>query len=196
MARLKYAFIYATAFALGTAPAAQGGEPGGTPDALFFSEAALAGTIGVACFVGGYAVGGDPKENAGTTREKASYAVYGLAPFASALTVYVVGENAGMRSANRRGCFLATLGISAGATGAGAALAWALTEEDKDAGALSGALYAIIPAAFLNAVVYNTVKKPYFARIPGFSEVEVKPFFGISRDTGELTPVWEVAIWF
>lgn len=171
------------------------GEPGGTPDALFFTEAAAGGAVGVACFVAGYAVGGDPKKNAGTAREKTSYAVYGAAPVASALTVYVVGETAGLRSRNRAACLFATTGVSVAVTGAAAAAAYLFTPEEKDAGALTAALYSILPTAFLNAVVYNAVKEPYFAPIPGFS-FTVTPRAEVVAADGAVRPGAGIVISF
>jgi hypothetical protein len=181
-----------------TATAARAGEPGGTPDALFFSEAAAGGAVGVAFFVAGYAVGGDPTENDGTAREKASYAVYGAAPLAAALSVYVVGETSGHRSTNRGALFLATAGTFCGLTGAAAGVAYALTKEHKDAGALTAAFYTAIPAGFAAAAVYNAVKEPYFYEIPGFS-LKIEPSFAVCR-TGprrkEITPTWGITVSF
>ncbi len=180
------------------AAAARGGEPGGTPDALFFSEAALGGTVGVAFFVAGYTVGGDPAENAGTAREKASYAISGAAPVASALTVYFVGENAGLPAANRRSLLLATTAVSYGAAAAAGAVGWALAKEDRGAAAVGAAFYSVIPAAFLNALVYNALKEPYFAEVPGYS-LRVTPSFYVCRlgaDGEELTPVWGITVSF
>ena len=180
-----------------SAGAASAGEPGGTPDELFFSEAAAAGAAGIAFFVAGYAVGGDPAKNADTTREKASYAVYGAAPLASALAVYVVGETAGHRSANRGTFALATAGTFYVVIGAAAGAAFALTEEDKDAGALNAAFYAVIPTAFAGAAVYNAVKKPYFYEIPGYS-MKVRPSLGVYRggESGEAVATCGVEVWF
>jgi len=179
------------------AGAASAGEPGGTPDELFFSEAAAAGAVGIAFFAAGYAVGGDPAKNADTTRETASYAVYGAAPLASALAVYVVGETAGQRSANRGTLLLATTGVFYAVTGAAAGLAFALTEEDKDAGALNAAFYAVIPTAFAATAAYNAIKEPYFYDIPGYS-VTIKPSFGVCRggESGEAVATCGVEVWF
>jgi len=179
------------------ATAARAGEPGGTPDTLFFSEAAVGGAVGVALFVAGYAVGGDPAKNDGTGREKASYAVYGAAPLAAALGVYAVGETAGHPSANRGVLFLATAGTFCGLTGAAAALGYAVTDENKDAGAVNLAFYAIIPAAFAGAAVYNAVKEPYFYEIPGFS-LKVAPSYGLCRapEGGNVAPALGIEIWF
>jgi len=175
-----FKLILAAVTAAAWAAPARASEPGGTPDALFFSEAALAGAVGIAFFVGGYAVGGDPKINSGTTREKASYAIYGAAPAASALAVYAVGETAGFRAANRGPCLFATVGASVAVTGGAATLGYFLTKEDKTAGALTAAFYTLVPVAFLNALVYNAVKEPFFADIPGFSKVEVRPTVGVT----------------
>jgi len=179
------------------AGAASAGEPGGTPDALFFTEAAAAGAVGVAFFVAGYAVGGDPAKNGDTARETASYAVYGAAPLASALAVYVVGETAGHRSANRGALALATAGTFYVVIGAAAGAAFALTEEDRDAGALNAAFYAVIPTAFAGAAVYNALKKPYFYEIPGYS-MKVGPSFGVCRggESGEAVATCGVEVWF
>jgi hypothetical protein len=187
----------AASLALATT-AAHAGEPGGTPDTLFFGEAAVGGAVGVAFFVGGYAVGGDPKENEDTRRERASYVVYGAAPLASTLGVYLFGETVGQRSANRGVLFLATAGTFYGLTGAAAGTAWALTKEDKEAGALTAAFYAIIPAGFAAAAVYNAVKRPYFYEIPGYS-IKFEPSFGVCRAGArgeELTPTWGITVSF
>jgi hypothetical protein len=192
----KAATIAATILCL--AASAPAGEPGGTPDALFFSEAAVGGAVGVAFFVAGYAVGGDPAENAGTGREKASYGVYAAAPLAASLGIYVVGETAGHRSANRGVALLATAGTFCGIVGGAGGIAYAVTEEDKDAGALTAAFYSIIPAGFVAALVYNAVKKPYFHEIPGFS-LEIEPSFGVCRAGPrgeELTPTWGITVSF
>lgn len=180
------------------AAAARAGEPGGTPDALFFSEAAVGSAVGVAFFVAGYAVGGDPAENDGTGREKASYAIYAAAPLVASLGVYVVGETSGHRSANRGVLFLATTATFCGIVGGAGGIAYALTEDDKDAGALNAAFYAVIPAGFAGAAVYNALKKPYFYEIPGFS-MKLEPSFGVCRvgpRGEELTPTWGVTISF
>ncbi|NIT37192.1 MAG: hypothetical protein GTN49_11980 [candidate division Zixibacteria bacterium] len=187
----------AASLALATA-AARAGEPGGTPDTLFFGEAAVGGALGVAFFVAGYAVGGDPKENEGTSRENASYVVYGAAPLASALGVYLFGETVGQRSANRGVLFLATAGTFYGLTGAAAGTAYALTKEDKEAGALNAAFYAIIPAGFAGAAVYNALKRPYFYEIPGYS-IKVGPSFTVCRTgpgEGGPIPIYGVSIHF
>jgi hypothetical protein len=177
--------------------AVQAGEPGGTPDALFFSEAAVGATVGVAFFVAGYAVGGDPADNTGTSREKASYGVYGATPLAAALGIYFIGENVGQRSANRGVLLLATAGTFCGLIGGAGALGYALTEEDKDAGALNGAFYSIIPAAFAAAAVYNAVKEPYFYEIPGYS-LRLEPTVGVCRggESGEPVATCGVEVWF
>ncbi len=179
------------------AAAARAGEPGGTPDALFFSEAAVGGAVGVAFFVAAYAVGGNPKKNEDTTRETASYAVYGAAPFAAALGVYVVGETSGHRSANRGLLLLATAGTFYGLAGAAAGVAYALTEEHKDAGALTAAFYTVIPAGFAAAAAYNAVKEPYFYEIPGYS-IKIEPSFGVCRagESGEPVATCGVEVWF
>ena len=180
------------------AAAARAGEPGGTPDALFFSEAAVGGTVGIAFFVAGYAVGGDPVENDGTGREKASYAIYAAAPLAASLGIYVVGETSGHRSANGGVLLLATTATFCGIVGGAGAIGYALTEEDKDAGALNGAFYSIIPAGFVAAAVYNAVKKPYVHEIPGFS-LQLEPSFGVCRAGPrgeELTPVYGLTLLF
>jgi hypothetical protein len=190
-------FVAAAAF-LASAAGSWAGEPGGTPDDMFFSEAALAGAAGFAFFVAGYAVGGDPKENEGTGRETASYAVYGAAPLASALGVYVYGENVGHRSANRPQVLLATVGTFYGLVGGAAAVAYALTEEDKDAGALTAAFYAVIPSAFAGAAVYNALKKPYFYEIPGYS-MKIEPSFRVCRvgpRREDVTPVYGLTLSF
>lgn len=183
---------------LSVAAAARAGEPGGTPDALFFSEAAVGSAVGVAFFVAGYAVGGDPAENDGTGREKASYAVYAAAPLVGALGVYVVGETSGHRSANRGVLLLATAGTFCGIVGGAGGIAYALTEDDKDAGALNAAFYSIIPAGFAAAAVYNALKKPYFYELPGFS-FKLEPSLGVCRAGPrgeELTPVYGVTLSF
>ncbi len=179
------------------AGAASAGEPGGTPDELFFTEAAAAGAVGIAFFVAGYAVGGDPAKNGDTARETASYVVYGAAPLASALTVYVVGETAGHRSANRGALALATAGTFYAVMGAAAGAAFALTEEDKDAGALSAAFYSLIPTAFAGAAVYNALKEPYFYELPGYS-LRVAPAAGFCRggESGEPVATYGVEVWF
>jgi hypothetical protein len=179
------------------ASAALAGEPGGTPDELFFSEAAAAGAVGVATFVAGYAVGGDPTKNADTARETASYVVYGAAPLASALAVYVVGETAGHRSANRGALAFATAGTFYVVMGAAAGAAFALTEEDKDAGALNAAFYSVIPTAFAGAAVYNALKRPYFYEIPGYS-LKIEPSFGVCRsgESDQPTPVYGLSLSF
>jgi hypothetical protein len=159
------------------------GEPGGTPDALYFSEAAVGGAAAMATFVAGYAVGGDPKTNAGTTRDKLSVAVYGGAPLASALAVFLVGENEGVRADNRGGSLMATVAVSYGASIAAAGVAYALTEDDKRAGAVTAGLYATLPVAFLNAFIYNRVKEPYFAPVPGYS-LRVAPYTSIAAGAG------------
>jgi hypothetical protein len=174
------------------------GEPGGTPDELYFSEAAAAGAVGIAFFAAGYAVGGDPKDNEGGTREKLSYAVYGVAPLASALAVYVVGENVGHPSANRGKVLLATAGTFYAVIGTAAGAAYLLTDEDSDAGALTAAFYTVIPAGFLGAAVYNAVKKPHFYDIPGYS-ITVEPSMGLCRtsgENGEVVPTWGVTVSF
>jgi len=173
------------------------GEPGGTPDDMFFSEAALAAAAGVAFFVGGYAVGGDPKENEGSGREAASYAVYGAAPLASALGVYLYGENVGHRSANRPPILLATVGTFYGLVGGAAAIGYVFTEEDKEAGALTAAFYAVIPSAFAGVAVYNALKKPHFHKIPGYSYA-ILPSYGLCRSTeeGKVIPTLGVEVWF
>ena len=185
-----------TVMALG-AGAASAGEPGGTPDELFFTEAAAAGAVGIAFFVAGYAVGGDPAKNGDTARETASYVVYGAAPLASALTVYVVGETAGQRSANRGVLALATAGTFYAVMGAAAGAAFALTEEDKDAGALTAAFYGLIPTAFAGAAVYNALKKPYFYELPGYS-LKIEPSFGVYRggEDDRPTPVYGLSVSF
>jgi hypothetical protein len=187
----------AASLALATS-GAHAGEPGGTPDTLFFGEAAVGGALGVAFFITGYAVGGDPKENEGTRRENASYAVYGAAPLASALGVYIFGETVGQRSANRGTLFLATTGTFYGLTGVAAGAAYALTKEDKEAGALTAAFYAVIPAGFAAAAVYNVVKRPYFYEIPGYS-LRIEPSFAVCR-TGprgeDVVPLYGVTFSF
>jgi hypothetical protein len=180
------------------AAAARAGEPGGTPDALFFSEAAVGGAVGIAFFVAGYAVGGDPAENDGTSREKASYGAYAGAPLAASLGVYVLGETSGHRSANRGVALLATAGTFCGIVGGAGGIAYALTEDGKDAGALNAAFYSIIPAGFVAALVYNAVKKPYFHEIPGYS-LQLGPSFGVCRAGPrgeELTPVYGLTLSF
>jgi hypothetical protein len=180
------------------AAAARAGEPGGTPDALFFSEAAVGGAVGIAFFVAGYAVGGDPAENDGTGCEKVSYAVYAAAPLAASLGIYVVGETSGHRSANRGVLLLATAGTFYGLVGGAGGIAYALTKEDREAGALTAAFYSIIPAGFAAALVYNAVKKPHFHEIPGFS-LHFEPSFGVCRagPRGEkLTPTWGITVSF
>jgi hypothetical protein len=179
-----------------TAATARAGEPGGTPDALFFAEAAVAGTLGVGLFAVGGAVGGDAKANEGTTREKAALAVYGVTPFVTGLSVYVIGETAGLRARNRGACLAAATAASFGATAAAAAAGYALTREDKKAGAISAAFYALIPVGFLTAVVYNAVKEPYFAELPGFS-LRVEPYTGFARlDSAGVAPVAGVSFSF
>ncbi len=183
---------------LSVAAAARAGEPGGTPDPLFFSEAAVGSAVGVAFFVAGYAVGGDPAENDGTGREKASYAVYAAAPLVGALGVYVVGETSGHRSANRGVLLLATAGTFCGIVGGAGAVGYALTEDDKDAGALNAAFYSIIPAGFAVAAVYNVLKKPYFYELPGYS-MKLEPSFGVCRAGPrgeELTPLYGLTLSF
>lgn len=184
----------ATALAAGAASA---GEPGGTPGELFFTEAAAAGAVGVAFFVAGYAVGGDPTKNAASSREKASYAVYGAAPLASALTIYVVGETAGHRSANRGALVFATAGTFYALVGVAAAAAFAVTDENKDAGALTAAFYGLIPTAFAGAAVYNALKEPYFYEIPGYS-LRIEPSFGVcgGAESGKATPVYGLSLYF
>lgn len=188
--------VTATVMAL-SAGAASAGEPGGTPDALFFTEAAAAGAVGVAFFAAGYAVGGDPAKNADTTRETASYAVYGAAPLASALGVYLYGENVGHRSANRPPILLATVGTFYGLVGGAAAIGYVFTEEDKEAGALTAAFYAVIPSAFAGVAVYNALKKPHFHKIPGYSYA-ILPSYGLCRSTeeGKVIPTLGVEVWF
>lgn len=174
------------------------GEPGGTPDALFFSEAAVGGATAMAIFVGGYAVGGDPKDNEGTTREKLSFLVYGTAPLASALAVYIMGETGGVPSANRGEGLIATMAVSCAATATVAGVAYAVTEENKKAGALTAGLYAALPAAFLNAAIYNKVKKPYFAPLPGYS-LRIEPYAAVAAApfaSGEFVPVYGVEVSF
>jgi hypothetical protein len=180
-----------------TTGAASAGEPGGTPGELFFTEAAAAGAVGVACFVAGYAVGGDPTKNAASSREKASYAVYGAAPLASALTIYVVGETAGHRSANRGALVFATAGTFYALVGVAAAAAFSLTDENKDAGALTAAFYGLLPTAFAGAAVYNALKEPYFYEIPGYS-LKVEPSFGVCGGgaAGPAVPTCGVEVWF
>ncbi|UCH77873.1 MAG: hypothetical protein JSU81_09120 [Candidatus Coatesbacteria bacterium] len=189
-------FVAAVAFFAAVA-CSWAGEPGGTPDDMFFSEAALAAAAGIAFFVGGYAVGGDPQKNEGTDRETASYFVYGAAPLASALGIYVYGENVGHRSANRPQVLLATAGTFYGLVGGAAAVAYAVTEEDKDAGALTAAFYAVIPSAFAGAAVYNALKKPYFYEIPGYS-AKILPSYGVYRsaEKSKVIPTLGIEVWF
>jgi hypothetical protein len=193
----RNAFILVLAGAF-TAGGALAGEPGGTPDALYFSEAAVGGATAMAFFVSGYGVGGDPKENEGTGREKLSFAVYGAAPLASALSVFIFGEQTGVRTANRGECLLATTAVSYAATAAVAGLAYAATEEDKKSGAITASLYAALPVAFLNAAVYNKVKDPYFAPLPGYS-LRIAPYMAIANapsSSGKPLPVYGLELSF
>jgi len=170
-------------FAAGSALA---GEPGGTPDALYFSEAAVGGAAAMAFFVAGYAAGGDPRTNEGTTREKLSFAVYGAAPLASAVGVFLLGENEGVRAANRGECLIATAAVSYAVTAAAAGVAYAVTEDNKKSGAVTASLYAALPVAFVNAAIYNKVKDPYFAPLPGYS-LRIAPYTTLAVTDG-LSP--------
>ncbi len=113
----------------------------------------------------------------------------------------LLGESIGASSANRGAAYFITTGASFGGVAASAAFGVLVFgengsyEPDWFDAAMVGILYGVIPNAFLNAYVYNRVKKP--ATDDMSSRFSVAPYVASYRvGRGEPTPVYGFTLSF
>lgn len=180
--------------------AAYGGEPGGFRTGLFLGEAAVGAAVSLPPVLLGFSIitegaYGDEENETG----KAFWLGVGVMasyPFTMTLGTMGVGERVGAPSSNPGTAYL----VPTAATLAGAAASAALGNEifrDYDAGSrvALGILCGIVSNAFLNAYVYNRVKKP--EADAASSRISASPYvtaYRVGRD--EPTPVYGLTLSF
>jgi hypothetical protein len=122
-------------------------------------------------------------------------------PFAMTGGTLLVGESIGAPSANRGTAYLITTAFSLVGVATSAAIGVAVLdhndsyEPDWFDEAMVGITFGAIPNAFLNAYVYNRVKKP--ATADETSRLSVLPYvtaYRVGRD--EPTPVYGLTLTF
>jgi hypothetical protein len=117
-------------------------------------------------------------------------------PFLMTVGTMGVGERFGTPSANRREAYLypalaSLAAVGASAAAGAAAFSYSSGAEDVAAGIFLG----IVPNAFLNAYVYNRVKKPATDDIS--SRLSVAPYVASYRvGRGGSTPVYGLTLSF
>lgn len=193
---------------MAAALAAYGGEPGGLRAGLFLGEAAAGCALSAPVTVGGFylVVASSSLYGGGYDRivEAEPYwpgVIIGntLAfayPFATTLGTMGIGERFGAPSANRRSAYLlpsfACVGAAVlfGFTGVAV-----FNDQDHFNRFWRGVFYGVVPNAFLNAYVYNRVKKP--EADAASSRISATPYvtaYRVGRD--EPTPVYGLTLSF
>ncbi len=118
-------------------------------------------------------------------------------PFLMTVGTMGVGERFGTPSANRREAYLypALASLAAvGASAAAGAAAFSYSSEAEDV--VAGIFLGIVPNAFLNAYVYNRVKKAE-AGTASSAGVSIAPYIAACRVGRENSiPVWGVTVCF
>ncbi len=107
-----------------------------------------------------------------------------------------IGERYGSRSSNQGTAYLLSSLASAGAAAAaGFGAVFILNDEKRYDRFPRGVLYSVVPNAFLNAYVYNRVKKP--AAGDASSGFRVTPYVAACRvGRGNSVPIWGVTAYF
>ncbi len=113
----------------------------------------------------------------------------------------LLGETVGAASTNRGAAYLIPTAVSLGGVAASAAFGVLVFgendsyEPDWFDAAMVGVLYGVVPNAFLNAYVYNRVKKP--ATDDTSSRLSVAPYVASYRlGRGEPTPLYGLTLSF
>ena len=182
---------------------AYAGEPGGFRPGLYLGEAAVACALSIPVAVAGFYLvetscssyddGGDEAYLPFLVIGNSLAFAY---PFAATLGTMGVGEHAGSESTNQGTAYLlsslASVGAAA-AAGFGGLLIF--DDDDRHYRFWLGVSCGIIPNAFLNAYVYNVVKKP--ADDASSSRFSVAPYVAVSRaGRSEATPVYGLTLSF
>jgi len=107
-----------------------------------------------------------------------------------------IGERYGSRSSNRGWAYLWPSLASAGAAAAaGFGAVFILGDEERHQRFSRGVFYSVIPNAFLNAYVYNRVKKPETDNET--SHLSVSPYVTVYRARpNRATPVYGISLSF
>lgn len=107
-----------------------------------------------------------------------------------------IGERYGSRSSNRGWAYLWPSLVSVGAAAAGGFGGILIfNDEERHERFSRGVFYSVIPNAFLNAYVYNLVKKP--ATAEETSRVSLSPYVTAYRAGPETaTPVYGLSLSF
>ncbi len=107
-----------------------------------------------------------------------------------------IGERFGSRSSNQGTAYLLSSLASVGAAAAfGFAGIGVFNDEDRFYRFWRGVFYGVVPNAFLNAYVYNRVKRP--GADAASSRISAKPYvtaYRVGRD--EPTPVYGLTLLF
>lgn len=109
---------------------------------------------------------------------------------------FAVGEIWGASSGNKMAGYIIPTTVSFGVMG-GATLLGSLFDENGRGGAFTGMLISVIPNAFLNAYLYNVIKKPNEG--PDTASLVIQPYFTALREPGsegDLTLLCGVAAGF
>lgn len=102
-------------------------------------------------------------------------------PFLIGSGTFAVGEIWGASSGNKTASYIIPTTVSFGVMGSGT-LIGSLFDENGRGGAFAVLLVSVIPNAFLNAFLYNVVKKP--KEDADTASLEVRPYFTALREPG------------
>ena len=162
-------------------------EPGGFNGKLYAAEVAVGGSMTLVPVIWGalakLSFPYDPDDRYSTF----ALSVTSTYPLLMGLGTFLVGEIWGASSENKKACYIIPAAVTFGVTAGLALLGSCFTSDRKD-GALVGEWVSIVPNAFLNAYLYNVVKKPKEA--PDKTSLTVRPYFTALREPnseGDLT---------
>ncbi|MEE9455592.1 MAG: hypothetical protein V3W11_00400 [bacterium] len=180
---------------MAAALAAYGGEPGGFRTGLFLGEAAAGVATALPPVLLGFAVIAEGEDETGKAFWLGA-AVMGSYPFAMTLGIMGVGERVGAPSSNPGTAYLVPTAATLAGAAASAALGNAIFRDyDARSRVALGLWCGLFPNAFLNAYVYNRVKKP--EADAASSRISATPYvtaYRVGRD--EPTPVYGLTLSF
>jgi hypothetical protein len=177
---LKQILIIALVSALLTAYAGAY-EPGGFNGKLYAAEVSLGTSLAIIPIGFGILRAYATTSSTVEEDEKTALRIMSTYPFLIGAGTFAVGEIWGAFSGNKTAAYIVPTTVSFGVMGS-ATLIGSLFDENGRGGAFTGMLVSVIPNAFLNAYLYNVVKKP--KRENTNASVSFSPYFTTSADPG------------